>query len=137
MSSSGKIRRLGCREIGHQRTSQRWIIHDNSSPEAYWTGEGWSTVLKDAKLFQDRNVVFPIAKRLQDAILKHLPLKTYAAMITVEVRSEQPLSLEELKDYCHGASSFEFDYDLYGTGPNENSQVWATIKWDSLKKRKG
>lgn len=127
--------KIGCREIG-SRATRRWIIHNDQVPEQFWTGEGWSLKQERAKLFQDRNVAFPIAKRLQDIILSDLPVRKYTATIEVEVRSKEPLSLQDLRDYCHGAASFEFDYDLYGTGPINESQVWSTIKWSSMRKVK-
>lgn len=127
--------KIGCRKIGTE-SAPRWIIHNDQKPEQYWTGAGWTTEQDAAILYQDRNVAYPTAKKLQDVLLKHLPLRTYVATIKVEVRSRNPLTLEDLRNYCHGAASFEFDYDLYGTGPIDESQVWAIIRWDSLRKVK-
>ena len=125
--------KIGCREIG-ERNTRRWIIHNDQVPEHYWNGTGGSVNQGDAQLYHDRNKAYPTAKRLQDALLKHLPVRKYKATIEVEVRSAKPISLQDLRDYCHGAASFEFDYDLYGSGPIDESQVWSTIKWSSLGK---
>jgi hypothetical protein len=125
--------KIGCREIG-ERNTRRWIIHNDQVPEHYWTGNGWDATQGEAKLYHDRNKAYPAAKKLQDAILKHLPVRKYKATIEIEVRSDKPLSLQEIRDYCYGAASFELDYDLYGTGPINESQVWSTIQWSSLRK---
>lgn len=53
-----------------------------------------------------------------------------------KIGTESYTMIKRQKSIGHGAASFEFDYDLYGTGPVGESQVWATIQWDSLKKAK-
>ena len=83
-------------------------------------------------LFHERNKSFRLAKALQDEILKGVPVRTYTASMTIEVRSHAACCLEELKDYLHGACSFELDYDLFGTGPSHQSHVSAVIHWDDL-----
>ncbi|MDA1165584.1 MAG: hypothetical protein O3B13_21010 [Planctomycetota bacterium] len=114
------------------RAHRRWVLHNSLSPEQFWNGKQWTESQSEALLFVDRNQSFHTAKVLQDEILKDVPVRTYTASMTIEVRSHAPCRLEELKDYLHGASSFELDYDLYGTGPTDQSQVWAVIHWGDL-----
>jgi hypothetical protein len=123
--------KIGAREVG-TRAHRRWVLHNSLSPEQFWDGKQWTESQDEALLFVDRNQSYHTAKLLQDEILKDVPVQTYTVPMTIEVRSHDRCRLEELMDYLHGASSFELDYDLYGTGPSHQSHVWAVIHWGAL-----
>ena len=129
--SGNQLFKIGSREVG-TRAHRRWVLHNSLTPEQFWNGKQWTESQYKTLLFLDRNQSYHTAKVLQDEILKDVPVRTYTASMTIEVRSHAPYRLEELKDYLHGASSFELDFDLYGTDPSHQSHVSAVIHWGAL-----
>lgn len=125
--------KIGVRPVGN---FNRWVIHNNLTPEQFWTGSDWSENYDSAVLYDDLGQTSKLANDMQKALLRGLSRRVYKATIEVEVYSERPIPLEDLRNYCFGATSLDLDYDLYGTGP-DNSHVVASIDWRKLRVKNG
>ena len=102
----------------------RWIIKDEF--ERVFTGNAWSVDRKEALLFADRPFVESERTRLT---LEFVP-QVFQVNVLIEVLSNQPLSMEAIKEYMSKHARFEIE------GDSEHPCSFATfdteIDWDSF-----
>jgi hypothetical protein len=70
---------------------------------------------------------------MNDRRNRHVPLRKYKVSMTVEVRSHETIDRDELIEWMIKAVDFQFDWQGHGSGPVEESMVWGTIHWNTLK----
>jgi hypothetical protein len=70
---------------------------------------------------------------MNDRLNRHVPLRKYKVSMTVEVRCHESIDRDQLIEWMMKAVDFQFDWQGHGSGPIEDSMVWGTIHWGTLK----
>ena len=122
--------KIGIQDIG-TRPHQRWLVRNTVNQ--YWTGRRWGSEA-EALVFANVDEAITLAKKMNDWRNRHVPLRKYRVEMTVEVRSQEKIDRETLIDWLQQTADFQFDWQGHGSGPSDDSIVWATIHWDSLRK---
>ena len=117
-------------EVTGNRSHRRWLIRD--SVDQYWTGQRWGQE-EQALVFGDLNDAIGLAKKMNDRRNRHVPLRKYKVSMTVEIRSHETIDRDELIEWMMKAVDFQFDWQGHWSGPVEDSIVWGTIHWNTLK----
>ena len=109
--------------------AHRFFIHDTDWN--YWTGETWTKDYKQAALYADAD---EIAAKMHELMLA-LPgtLQRFVVPVVVEVKSQEPVSAEALREWMNRAIEVSIDA-AHGTGPGE-SMVMLQLDWNVAKER--
>jgi hypothetical protein len=121
--------KIGIEDTGN-RSHRRWLIRD--SVDQYWTGRRWDQK-EQALVFANLDDAIGLAKKMNDRRNRHVPLRKYKVSMTVEVRSHEAIDRDRLIEWMMKAVDFQFDWQGHGSGPVEESMVWGTIHWNTLK----
>ena len=108
----------------------RYVLHDDQG--RWWTGDGWSGDRRSALLYADWNDVSHEYRRLEAAQWSSLPLRNFEATISVQVRSGQDFTIEQLQDYLYRAITIMLNHEGHGSGPVPDSMARIDIDWAKL-----
>lgn len=102
----------------------RYRIRDRK--RGYWTGQSWTQVTADAKLYCKYQHATKDLAELELLSFKK-PTATYKSSVSIDVFSDQPIDLDKLKDYLTEQAKLE----LQKPAP-EGSTVHVHLNWDDL-----
>ena len=111
-----------CVHLGTPYAPRLCIMDDDHN---YWSSEGWTKDPKKAELF----VATPEAgERLRELTMSQVPGKvsTFGTNMILEVKSDKPVNLEELKAWLIKNAKLYFDTDA-------EVMVIVHINWNQLK----
>jgi hypothetical protein len=102
----------------------RWIIKDEI--DRVFTGSEWSGNRKEALLFADRSFVELERNRLSAEFVPQV----FQVNVLIEVLSNQPLSMEQIKEYMTKHARVEINSD--GEHPCSYATFDVEIDWDTF-----
>lgn len=124
-----KVAFLGLR--GNKRFP-RFIITEEGGE--VWTGEGWSKDQGKAILFACPGVASRASQKVMRQQFSDLGcVERFNVPIHVEVRSQQGIDPEELREWLVRAADFRVAYGTFGTGPTEESLVLCNASFFELR----
>ena len=100
----------------------------------YWTGETWTEPGKDqtALLYSSSNEALIEMNRLLVVEHSTLTVTRYVAPIYIELRSEKPIPMDELKRWLLRATKLLIDSPKHGNGPVAGSLGSCRIEYGEL-----
>ncbi len=113
-------------------TFQRYSIADQHL--RYWTGDTWTEPGKDQKalLYSSSNEALIEMNRLLVVEHSTLTVTRYVAPIYIELRSEKPIPMDELKRWLLRATKLLIDSPKHGNGPVAGSLGSCRIEYDQM-----
>jgi uncharacterized protein YgbK (DUF1537 family) len=121
-------------EVVGPRFAPRYIIWN--SQEEFWTGTEWSKDSKKALIYSDRSTLSIDYNMLQAKQHESKPSYEFKTEVTVVVRSEKPVTEQQIQEYLDKAFGMSLKDKEFGHGPTPGSFTEVTIEWDKLKKNK-
>jgi len=99
----------------------------------FWTGEGWSRRLRDARLYHDPDdVAMTVARLTHRHLRRHLPKRLYLMTTVVRVHADESVSRQDVERFLRDALVVGVDHERYGTGPTADSLIEVTVPLISL-----
>ena len=117
------------RMVGRRPAHPRFVIRDGRRLiDHFYTGQGWSRRLQDARLYHDPDVV---ARTIASLTRRHLrrqePKRLYLMTVVVRVHANENVSRQDVERYLRDALVVGVDHERYGTGPTPNSLVEVVL----------
>lgn len=114
-----RIRLLG------QPDHRRFVIRDaRRLIDMFWTGDGWSRKLREARLYHDpKSVATTIDRLTRRHLRRHGQKRLYVLPLIVRVHADESVSRAAVERYLRDAMIIDVDHQTYGTGPTPNSLV--------------
>jgi hypothetical protein len=124
------------RMVGKSPDHPRFTIRDNRRlVDHFWTGQGWSRRLQDARLFADPELASKTALALTLRHLRrHEPRRLFLLTVVVRVHAPEDVSSHDVETYLKDALRVGVDHKRYGTGPTTDSLVEVAVPVISLEK---
>ena len=77
-------------------------------------------------------------RKAEELLLAHFgkcPSDRYRAPIYIDLRTDQPVTLEQLRAWLHKTARLFVDTPKYGNGPIDGSLGIVSIDWSQLEKQ--
>jgi hypothetical protein len=122
---------LGVRIVGSEKFKRFKIIRNHNGVEEFWTGNGWAR--EGGLLYHSERDLAPDYERLEEERTAGLPERVFVATVAIRVRSDQPFSLQALKEYLYSAARLHLDMDERGKGPVDGSTTFVEVVWNDTR----
>lgn len=125
------------RLVGRSPDHPRFVVRDaRKLVDHFWTGEGWSRRLRDARLYHDPDdVATTVARLTRKHLRRHQPNRLFTMTVVVRVHADESVSRQDVERYLRDALVVGVDHERYGTGPTPNSLVEVVVPVISLEGR--
>jgi hypothetical protein len=110
---------------------ERFVISDQYL--RYWTGSEWSLTENEAQVFCDNNEALEKVQKLLLLDLRPMPARRFQAPITLDLYSDQEISLRDLKAWLTKVAKLLMDTPRHGNGPFSGTLGLTFIDWSQLK----
>lgn len=100
----------------------------------YWTGEGFSKILDEAKIFKEHKVAQTACAALQYQQYKGKPVRTFKVEVHITLAADdvEEITQDKLLDYLLRSLRMDMENSVHGDGPVEGSFVQARMRLSSL-----
>jgi hypothetical protein len=101
---------------------------------SYWTGEKWSKILDNAKVFNDHKSAQTTCSALQYQRYKGKPIRTFKVEVSLTLAADDVANItpQQLAEYLSKAMRLDVENSVFGDGPVDGSFVQARMKLTSL-----
>jgi hypothetical protein len=112
----------------------RFVIRDGRRlVDHFWTGQGWSRRLCDARLYADpEDVARTIDRLTRRHLRRHEPMRLYLLTLVVRAHAPETVSRQDIERYLRDALVVGVDHERCGTGPTPDSLVEVIVPTISL-----
>lgn len=112
----------------------RYAIRDaRRSADHFWTGNGWSEALEDARLYGEPADLDRAIKRFcRRHLRRHEPKRLYMLTLIVTVHADEAVSRGDVERFLRDALVLGIDRRKCGDGPTVNSLVEVAVPLISL-----
>jgi hypothetical protein len=108
---------------------QRFLLNDGH--DHFWTGNGWSPRLRDARLYISHQDACQVFKVLAEDHFANMPTREFQVLTRIKVYARTDYGLEELRQWLADATTLVI-LSGKGYGPVEGSLAVVVIPWDEL-----
>ena len=110
---------------------ERFVISDQYL--RYWTGAEWSSKENEAQVFCNNNEALERVQKLLLLDLGPMPVRRFQAPITLDLYSDQEISVRDLKAWLTKVAKLLMDSPRHGNGPIQGTLGLTWIDWSKLK----
>lgn len=100
--------------------------------QEFWTGDGWSPDEQAAALFADEAEAGRVCFDILTESAKDKPTFRFTAPVEIEVRSDRPPTLANVRFWLMKAARLFVVYRQCGAGPTTDGVTLLSIDWTQL-----
>ena len=113
------------------RQHLRYAVSDTAG--RYWTGSGWATRQRDARLYTGHDEAATDARLiLLNQFRRHTVYQHFIVPLVLDVYAHAEVTPAELTGFARKLLKVSALYANHGTGPRSDSLVLPVIKWGGL-----
>jgi hypothetical protein len=113
--------------------ARRYVIQRGDGH--FWTGEGFSSILDNAKLFTDHKTAQAACVAIQYDRHRGKPVRTFKCEMVVTVVGDEVDKLAEgdVANYVADAVRIDVETSIFGDGPAEGTYLLANVRVNTLR----
>ena len=130
-----KDKHINCLRIRYIGSDSSRLFTIQRGDFRFWTGDGFSHILDNAKIFHDHDAAATAIAALQYQQYKGKPVRAFKLELSIVLAADdvEEISMEALAAYIRKSLRLNVDNSVYGDGPVEGSLVQARMLMVTLK----